>query len=185
MVASTPIENAPDLAAEGVHLFWSTRPGSNRRPPRWQGDAGVDFIEEFRPKRSYRVVSINSGGSQGARNLLVRPAPRCGRTSVTSPPDPQVRGRSLLAMRFASEAGSRRRIPTRRRSITCALATGIARHIAAPGRAEGTQAEPISPTRGRTPNFHWAKAWASSLKTELRGECVKRRARGDPSEWHK
>jgi hypothetical protein len=31
-------------------------------PPRWQGDAGADFIEEFRLKRSYRAVSVNSGG---------------------------------------------------------------------------------------------------------------------------
>ena len=34
-------ENAPDLAAEGVHIFWSTRPGSNRRPPRWQRGGGA------------------------------------------------------------------------------------------------------------------------------------------------
>jgi hypothetical protein len=25
---ATPTENAPDLAAEGVHIYWSTRPGS-------------------------------------------------------------------------------------------------------------------------------------------------------------
>ena len=39
-------------------------------PPRWQGDAGVDFIEEFRLNRSYRVVSINSGGSAGGGNRV-------------------------------------------------------------------------------------------------------------------
>jgi hypothetical protein len=33
---------------------------SGRSSP-WQGDAGVDFIEEFRLNRSYRVVSVNSG----------------------------------------------------------------------------------------------------------------------------
>ena len=43
-------------------LCWSTRPDSNWRPSRWQRDAGVDFIEEFHSERSYRVVSINSGG---------------------------------------------------------------------------------------------------------------------------
>jgi len=34
--------------------LWGQRsePGSNRRPPRWQGDAGVDFIEFFRRNRS-------------------------------------------------------------------------------------------------------------------------------------
>jgi hypothetical protein len=48
--------------AEGAYVFWSTRPGSNGRPPRWQGDAGVGFIEVFRPERSYRCVSVNSGG---------------------------------------------------------------------------------------------------------------------------
>ena len=31
-------------------------------PSRWQGDVGVDFIEDFRLKRSYRCVSVNSGG---------------------------------------------------------------------------------------------------------------------------
>jgi hypothetical protein len=62
----------------GLKFRWSTRPGSqagfarealaerssaaNRRPPRWQGDAGLDFIEVFRPERSYRCVSVNSGG---------------------------------------------------------------------------------------------------------------------------
>jgi hypothetical protein len=35
---------------------------ANRRPPRWQGDAGLDFIAVFRPERSYRCVSVNSGG---------------------------------------------------------------------------------------------------------------------------
>ena len=87
---------------------------ANRRPPRWQGDAGVDFIEEFRLNRSNRVVLINSGGRWWGRDLLVRP-PQRGRTSVTSPPEPQVR----------------RRIPTRGRSITHAPATGSERHRAA------------------------------------------------------
>ena len=32
-------------------------------PSRWQGDAWVDFIQVSRLNRSYRVVSINSGGS--------------------------------------------------------------------------------------------------------------------------
>jgi hypothetical protein len=49
--------------------FWSTRPGSNRRPPRWQGDGGRDFIEFFRPNRSNRAVSINGGGNWGQGNL--------------------------------------------------------------------------------------------------------------------
>jgi hypothetical protein len=60
-------------------IIWSTRPGSNRRPPRWQGDAGVDFIEVFRLNRSYRVVSINSGGSAGGGNRTrVQPISRSG-----------------------------------------------------------------------------------------------------------
>jgi hypothetical protein len=40
------------------------------RPPRWQGDAGVDFIEVFRPEWSYRCVSVNSGGSAGGGNQI-------------------------------------------------------------------------------------------------------------------
>ncbi len=51
----------------GLMFTWSTRPDSNRRPSGWQGDAGVDFIEEFRLKRSYRCVSVNSGGRISAR----------------------------------------------------------------------------------------------------------------------
>jgi hypothetical protein len=34
-------------------------------PPRWQRDACLDFIEFFRLNRSYRCVSVNSGGSWG------------------------------------------------------------------------------------------------------------------------
>jgi hypothetical protein len=75
---------SPIPVAGGVHFIWSTRPGSqagfarkalaeqssaaNRRPPRWQGDAGLDFIEVFRLNRSYRIVSVNSGGSAGGGN---------------------------------------------------------------------------------------------------------------------
>jgi hypothetical protein len=36
-----------------------------------------------------------------------------------------IRGRSLLAMRFAARGCSRRRIPPRGRSMTYALATGM------------------------------------------------------------
>ncbi len=88
--ARTLVKNAPDLAAEGVHIFWSTRPGSqagfardalaerssaaNRRPPRWQGDAGVDFIEVFRPERSYRCVSVKSGGKLRLTSSELRPS---------------------------------------------------------------------------------------------------------------
>jgi hypothetical protein len=46
-------------------LRWSTRPDSNWRPSRWQGDARLDFIKEFRLERSYRYVSVNSGGRLG------------------------------------------------------------------------------------------------------------------------
>ncbi len=80
-------ENAPDLAAEGVHLIWSTRPGSlascardalaerssaaNRRPPRWQGDAGVDFIEFF--AESGHIGSFRSiVGEAWARRKITR-----------------------------------------------------------------------------------------------------------------
>ncbi len=57
------MKTPPTQPAGGVHFIWSTRPGSlagfarfalaerssaaNRRPPRWQGDAGVDSIEVF------------------------------------------------------------------------------------------------------------------------------------------
>jgi hypothetical protein len=48
---------------------WTTRPGSNRHslrceliahnsPPRWQGDACLDFIEKFRAER---VISMRFG----------------------------------------------------------------------------------------------------------------------------
>ena len=38
----------------------------------WQEDAGVDSIEKFRLKRSYRCVSVNSGGRvYGAREHQV------------------------------------------------------------------------------------------------------------------
>jgi len=69
---------------------------------------------------------------------LVAALPLVTRSSLATPP--QVRERALLAMRFASEAGSRRRIPTRGRSITYALATGIWRRRAAyRGTRDGTQ----------------------------------------------
>ena len=105
----------------GLLFVWSTRPGSragfardalaerssaaNRRPPRWQGDAGLDFIEVFRPERSYRCVSVNSGGSAGGGN----------------------REPAKLAMRIADEHRSSAREPalrlaipgTRRRKTWC------------------------------------------------------------------
>jgi hypothetical protein len=37
-------------------------------PFRWQGDAGADFIEELRLERSYRYVSVNSGGRLEGQN---------------------------------------------------------------------------------------------------------------------
>jgi hypothetical protein len=56
-------ENAPDLLGRGRSLYLEHETGlagglcprcaaeqssaANRRPPRWQGDAGVDFIEVF------------------------------------------------------------------------------------------------------------------------------------------
>jgi len=55
---------------------------ANRRPPRWRGDAGVDFIEVFRLNRSYRVASVNKWGKRGldgkspARASTSR-SPRC------------------------------------------------------------------------------------------------------------
>jgi hypothetical protein len=71
-------ENAPDLTGRGRSLDLEHETGlagglrplalaerssaANRRPPRWQGDAGLDFIEVFRLERSYRIVSVNSGG---------------------------------------------------------------------------------------------------------------------------
>jgi hypothetical protein len=48
-------------------------------PSRWQGDAGGDSIELFRPKRSYRVVSVNRGGSWEAGNRVASPPLRQGR----------------------------------------------------------------------------------------------------------
>ena len=59
--------------AEAFSFIWSTRPDSNWRPSRWQGDAGVDFIEVFRLRRSYRCVSVNSGGSHYSLHQPVRP----------------------------------------------------------------------------------------------------------------
>jgi hypothetical protein len=40
-------ENAPNLAAEGVHLIWSARPGSNRRPSAWECDEGRETALVF------------------------------------------------------------------------------------------------------------------------------------------
>jgi hypothetical protein len=101
----TRTRNARSQPRSGVHISWSTRPAANQRPPRWQGDAGVDFIEEFRPKRSYRCVSVNSGGSAGGGN----------------------REPAKLAMRIADEHRSSAREPalrlaipgTRRRKTWC------------------------------------------------------------------
>ena len=72
------------------------------------------------------------------------------RVASLATPDPQVRERALLAMRFASEAGSRRRIPTRGRSMTYALATGVERHrrrlpALSGSRSGGTWAHPPLP----------------------------------------
>jgi hypothetical protein len=47
-----------------------------------------------------------------------------------------IRERALLAMRIASEAGSRRRIPTRGRSTTYTQVTGVWRRMAAYGGVE-------------------------------------------------
>jgi hypothetical protein len=70
-------------------------------------------------------------------------------------------------MRFASEAGSRRRIPTRGRSITQAQANGILRrraaHIATHRTALNTETTPPRHqlwARGRTRRLRWG--WDSS-----------------------
>ena len=58
-----PVEARTVQVMGSVSEYWSTRPDSDRRPSRWQGDGRLDFIGEIRSERSYRVVSINSGGS--------------------------------------------------------------------------------------------------------------------------
>jgi hypothetical protein len=60
-------------------------------------------------------------GFDGSLRSLVESASRSGRTGARG----GIRGRASLAMRFVSEAGSRRRIPTRGRSMTYTLTTGI------------------------------------------------------------
>jgi hypothetical protein len=72
-------QKSPDSRADGAFV-WSTRPDSNWRPSRWQGDARLDFIEEFRRKRSYRYVSVNSGGRREAWTLC----PLAGRKTLES-----------------------------------------------------------------------------------------------------
>jgi hypothetical protein len=44
-------------------------------PFRWQGDAGLDFIERSRLERSYRVVSVNSGGRPRGEISIDSPFP--------------------------------------------------------------------------------------------------------------
>ncbi len=68
--ASTP----PSQILDGVDNYLEHETGLEllggyaSSPPRWQGDAGREFIEVFRSDRSYRAVSINSGGSAGGGN---------------------------------------------------------------------------------------------------------------------
>jgi hypothetical protein len=85
-------------------------------------ETDLSFAEFGHPKRPY-TAPRNETEFEEAVNYLKRLARREGFASeLCSPaqrseassrtPDPQVRERALLAMRFASEAGSRRRIPT-------------------------------------------------------------------------
>jgi hypothetical protein len=57
---------------EVFDLSYSLLANRSQLPSRWQGDARVDFIEEFRPERSYRYVSVNSGGSMWSRTISWR-----------------------------------------------------------------------------------------------------------------
>jgi len=66
-IGSTASATASLPAAPPTNRSLIARSSSSR----WQGDAGVHFIEEFRPDRSYRVVSINSGG-RTSRTLVFR-----------------------------------------------------------------------------------------------------------------
>jgi hypothetical protein len=71
-ICETPNEaTPPGQVPDGVDIYlehetrFELLEGSAFSPSRWQGDARRDFIEDFRLNRSYRVVSINSGGNWG------------------------------------------------------------------------------------------------------------------------
>jgi len=55
-------ENAPDLAAEGVQVTWSTRPGLNRRPSAWQERTNPRKTNNLRS--SDRHITAQSGLSR-------------------------------------------------------------------------------------------------------------------------
>jgi hypothetical protein len=95
--AATANENAPGASGRGRSVFMEHETRgispvgkeapevwrrSRPRPSRWQGDAGVDSIEEFRLKRSYRVVSVNSGGRRNRDAGLPSRSTRVSRWAV-------------------------------------------------------------------------------------------------------
>jgi len=72
----------------GLWMTWDMdriRSTANRRPSRWQGDAGVIFIKVFRPKRSDRVVSVSSGGSREVLGSFSPSATRGRSASAIAP----------------------------------------------------------------------------------------------------
>ena len=122
-----------------------------RRPPATIGPAEVyaDLFAEL-GKFHHSPATDVSGEMEDIENLV-------SLKKLTGAPG-GIRGRASLALRFASEAGSRRRIPTQGRSMTHALVIGISRRRAAyRGTQDGAQ------HRKRHPgalNFRWV-GWPS------------------------
>jgi len=85
--ACSPSACQAELGRELIGSIASATASSPSAPPtncspiarsslsRWQGDAGIDFIEKFRLERSYRCVSINGGGSRWERFCPVNRVP--------------------------------------------------------------------------------------------------------------